>query len=258
MRPCGSCASFGPDILLLDLRMPGKDGLTVLREMTREKLPTRAVVLTAVDGEDVLEAVNLGVRGLVLKDMAPKLLVQCIREVHAGGQWLDRDSATHAVNKLLTRETSMQSFFSHADAPRARSRVHDCKRDAQQGGRRQAVDHRGYGQAPLASRLPEAQRGRAHGTDALPAESRSRLSSTGVPRRIAADSRPESASRPNSRVDVRSGRGNFASGQSRIARGSTSPWGSCLRSPGSPGPTLPMPRSPARSFHHPASLVAFL
>jgi DNA-binding NarL/FixJ family response regulator len=101
---------FRPDILLLDLRMPGKDGLAVLREMSREQLPTRAVVLTAVDGDDVLEAINLGVRGLVLKDMAPKLLVQCIREVHAGGQWLDRDSATHAVNKLLTRETSMQSF----------------------------------------------------------------------------------------------------------------------------------------------------
>jgi DNA-binding NarL/FixJ family response regulator len=101
---------FRPDILLLDLRMPGKDGLTVLREMTYEKLPTRAVVLTAVDGDDVLEAINLGVRGLVLKDMAPKLLVQCIREVHAGGKWLDRDSATHAVDRLLTRETCMQSF----------------------------------------------------------------------------------------------------------------------------------------------------
>ena len=101
---------FRPDILLLDLRMPGKDGLAVLREMNREKSPTRAVILTAVDGDDVLEAIQLGVRGLVLKDMAPKLLVQCIREVHAGGKWLDRDSATHAVDKLLARETSMQAF----------------------------------------------------------------------------------------------------------------------------------------------------
>ena len=101
---------FRPDILLLDLRMPGKDGLTVLREMIGEQLPTRAVVLTAVDGDDVLEAIQLGVRGLVLKDMAPKLLVRCIREVHAGGKWLDRDSATHAVDKLLTREIGMQAF----------------------------------------------------------------------------------------------------------------------------------------------------
>ena len=101
---------FRPDILLLDLRMPGKDGLTVLREMSRDELPTRVVVLTAVDGDDVLEAIELGVRGLVLKDMAPKLLVRCIREVHAGGKWLDKKSATHAVDKLLMRETGMPAF----------------------------------------------------------------------------------------------------------------------------------------------------
>jgi DNA-binding NarL/FixJ family response regulator len=98
-----------PDILLLDLRMPGTDGLTVLREMSREKSPTRAIVLTAVDGDDVLEAIHLGAHGLVLKDMAPKLVVRCIREVHAGRKWLDRDSATHAVDKLLMRETSRKA-----------------------------------------------------------------------------------------------------------------------------------------------------
>jgi two-component system, NarL family, nitrate/nitrite response regulator NarL len=98
-----------PDILLLDLRMPGTDGLTVLREMSREKSPTRAIVLTAVDGDDVLEAIHLGVHGLVLKDMAPKLVVRCIREVHAGRKWLDRNSATHAVDKLLMRETSRKA-----------------------------------------------------------------------------------------------------------------------------------------------------
>jgi DNA-binding NarL/FixJ family response regulator len=108
---------FRPDILLLDLRMPGKDGLTVLREMSRDELPTRVVVLTAVDGDDVLEAIELGVRGLVLKDMAPKLLLRCIREVHAGGKWLDKNSATHAVHKLLMRETGMQAF-AHTLTPR--------------------------------------------------------------------------------------------------------------------------------------------
>ena len=74
-----------PDVLVLDIRMPVRDGLSVLREMKKEKLPTRAVLLTAaLDEDELAEAVRLGVRGLVLKELAPKLLVQCIRQVHAG------------------------------------------------------------------------------------------------------------------------------------------------------------------------------
>ena len=93
-----------PDIAVLDIRMPGKDGLAVVRELTREKLPTRVVILTAVGQDEVFEAIRMGVRGVVLKDMAPKLLVHCIREVHAGRRWLENGYATHAVEKLLQRE----------------------------------------------------------------------------------------------------------------------------------------------------------
>jgi DNA-binding NarL/FixJ family response regulator len=95
-----------PDVAVLDIRMPVKDGLTVVREITREKLPTRIVILTAVGQEDVFEAIRLGVRGVVLKDMAPKLLVHCIREVHAGRRWLEKGYATHAVERLLQREAN--------------------------------------------------------------------------------------------------------------------------------------------------------
>jgi len=93
-----------PDIAVLDIRMPGKDGLAVVRELTREKLPTRVVILTAVGQDEVFDAIRMGVRGVVLKDMAPKLLVHCIREVHAGRRWLENGYATHAVEKLLQRE----------------------------------------------------------------------------------------------------------------------------------------------------------
>ena len=93
-----------PDILVLDVRMPGKDGLAVLREMIREALPAKPVILTAADQDEVFEAIRLGVPGVVLKDMAPKLLVHCIREVHAGRRWLEKSYATHAVEKLLQRE----------------------------------------------------------------------------------------------------------------------------------------------------------
>jgi DNA-binding NarL/FixJ family response regulator len=93
-----------PDILVLDLRMPGKDGLQVLREMQREALATRTVVLTALDNDDVLDAISLGAAGIVLKDMASALLVQCVREVHAGRKWLERSIAGRAVERFVKGE----------------------------------------------------------------------------------------------------------------------------------------------------------
>jgi len=98
-----------PDVLVLDIRMPVRDGLSVLREMKKEKLPTRAVLLTAaLDEDELAEAVRLGVRGLVLKELAPKLLVQCIRRVHAGELWLEKRSVAGALEKLLQREAGKQ------------------------------------------------------------------------------------------------------------------------------------------------------
>jgi DNA-binding NarL/FixJ family response regulator len=98
-----------PDILVLDIQMPGKDGLVVLREMRKEKLPTRVVVLTATLGDEGLtEAIHLGVRGLVIKELAPKLLVQCIRKVHAGELWLEKRTVSSALEKLLQREAGKQ------------------------------------------------------------------------------------------------------------------------------------------------------
>jgi DNA-binding NarL/FixJ family response regulator len=99
-----------PDILLLDLRMPVKNGLTVLREMKHEALPTKVVVLTAVESGDLLEAIRLGVRGVVLKDMAASLLLRAVREVHAGRKWIEKGVATHAIDRLLEREAAMQEI----------------------------------------------------------------------------------------------------------------------------------------------------
>ena len=98
-----------PDVLVLDIRMPGADGLSVLREIKKEKLSTRVMLLTgALDEEELAEAIRLGVRGLVLKEMAPKLLVQCIRQVHAGELCLEKRSVSLALEKLLQRETGQR------------------------------------------------------------------------------------------------------------------------------------------------------
>ena len=94
-----------PDVLILDLQTPGNGSLDVLRRMTEEKLPTRVVLLTATLDEDMLlEAIRLGISGVVLKGMAPGLIVRCVRKVHAGEQWLERRSYMHALETLLQRE----------------------------------------------------------------------------------------------------------------------------------------------------------
>ena len=97
-----------PDILILDLRMPQRSGLGVLRELKEKAPETRVVVLTAaLDEDEVVEAIRLGVKGVVLKEMAPRLLIQCVRKVHEGGQWLEKDSIGKALEKMLSRPGSV-------------------------------------------------------------------------------------------------------------------------------------------------------
>src|SRR2546428_3641853 len=92
------------DILILDLRMPRGDGLEILQTLRREKLPTKVVLLAAALEEDeILEALRLGVRGVVLKELAPQLLVECVRKVHAGEQWLEKQLSSRVLETLLRR-----------------------------------------------------------------------------------------------------------------------------------------------------------
>jgi DNA-binding NarL/FixJ family response regulator len=100
-----------PDILVLDIRMPGKDGLTVLREIRERDLPVKVVLLSGeLSEQDVIRTVRLGVNGIVLKEMAPRLLVQCLRKVSTGAQWLERNSFTRAMEKLLRHGDGLEEM----------------------------------------------------------------------------------------------------------------------------------------------------
>lgn len=97
-----------PDVLVLDLRMPTAGGLEVLRQVKAE-MRCRVVVLTAaVDEKEVIEAVRLGAEGVILKEMAPRLLVECVTKVHAGERWLEKRSTGQLLEKLLRRERGLQ------------------------------------------------------------------------------------------------------------------------------------------------------
>jgi DNA-binding NarL/FixJ family response regulator len=88
-----------PDVLLLDLRMPVKDGWSVLEEIKFDSSPTRTIVLTAAEDErDVIRAMRLGACGVVLKQSASELLVKSIRKVHNGEIWLDNRIAAEVID----------------------------------------------------------------------------------------------------------------------------------------------------------------
>jgi DNA-binding NarL/FixJ family response regulator len=77
-----------PDVLVLDLSFPDHDATWVLERLPGLRVPTRVVILTAFADEARLQAVmRLGARGVVLKEMASRVLVDCVRAVHAGSTW---------------------------------------------------------------------------------------------------------------------------------------------------------------------------
>lgn len=74
-----------PDLLILDLRMKPLDGISLLQQLRSEGYTTPAVMLTMSDSEtDLTNAIRAGVRGYLLKDMAPDDVVDAIRRVAAG------------------------------------------------------------------------------------------------------------------------------------------------------------------------------
>ena len=98
-----------PDVLLLDVQMPHPNGLAVLRELRHRAIDTRVILLTAsVHDDDVMEAVRLGIRGLLPKETLADDVVRCVRQVFSGGSCLDPSLVGRAMAALLTREAALR------------------------------------------------------------------------------------------------------------------------------------------------------
>ncbi len=92
-----------PDILLLDLAMPRMPGLEALREMSSGPVSNsvRVILLTAAaEKKQIVEALQLGARGVVLKDSATQLLLKSIHTVMSGEYWVGRESVSNLVQYL--------------------------------------------------------------------------------------------------------------------------------------------------------------
>jgi two-component system nitrate/nitrite response regulator NarL len=135
-----------PDLLVLDLRMPSTDGLTLLRRLRAEGIDTPALILTMSDSEaDLAAALRTGVRGYLLKDMEPEEIVAAIeRAAHgelsvapamtlklaqmlqAGTKGSDR---TGLLDSLTERERQILDHLSRGESNKAIARTLDISHD---------------------------------------------------------------------------------------------------------------------------------
>jgi DNA-binding NarL/FixJ family response regulator len=103
-----------PDVVLLDMRMPGLSGIDVLRELSQNNaLPPTIILTTFDDDEVVLAGIRLGARGYLLKDIALADLVNAIKTVAEGGS-IVKPAVTQ---RLLKGLENLQNDFSSLDQP---------------------------------------------------------------------------------------------------------------------------------------------
>jgi two-component system nitrate/nitrite response regulator NarL len=90
-----------PEVLLLDLAMPRQPGLEALRELASDSPSVRVILLTAAaEKEQIVQALQLGARGVVLKDSATQILLKSIRAVMSGEYWVGRESVSNLLQYL--------------------------------------------------------------------------------------------------------------------------------------------------------------
>jgi DNA-binding NarL/FixJ family response regulator len=112
-----------PDILLLDLKMPGLDGLATLQRLQIAKNKTRVIVLTASDDKnEFVQAMKLGTSGIVLKQTATELLIKSIRKVHAGEIWLDSHTTAAVIRQFVANDEAPPAMHALPAAPATRER----------------------------------------------------------------------------------------------------------------------------------------
>jgi two-component system, NarL family, nitrate/nitrite response regulator NarL len=92
-----------PAVLMLDIAMPRLTGIEVLRELASAQGEVRTIVLTAaIEKKQIVEALQLGARGILLKDAAIQLVAECIEKVVAGYFWVGHEAVTSLVDYLCS------------------------------------------------------------------------------------------------------------------------------------------------------------
>ena len=114
-----------PDVVLMDLRMPGVDGVEAIRRIRAEDGEAGIIVLTTFDhDEDIYAGLRAGAKAYLLKDVEPEELFRCIRAVHAGEAYLQPKVAAKLAQRvqeepLTEREEQILKLLAQGKSNRA-------------------------------------------------------------------------------------------------------------------------------------------
>lgn len=93
--------TIAPDVILMDLRMPGMTGLEAMRSINSRIHPPKIIVLTSFDtDEDIYQSVGAGAHGYVLKDAPQDRLLEAIKVVHGKGRYFPADIASRLTERM--------------------------------------------------------------------------------------------------------------------------------------------------------------
>jgi two-component system NarL family response regulator len=109
---------LNPDVLLLDLNLPGASGFGLLRELAPRLPSTRIVMLTiSNDRRDLLDAVRNGAAGYLTKDLSPDALQRAVRGIRSGDLAMSRAMAAEVIQHLATATNRPAGSESRSDLP---------------------------------------------------------------------------------------------------------------------------------------------
>jgi DNA-binding NarL/FixJ family response regulator len=100
-----------PDLLLLDLRMPGMDGIGVLQALKRIPVAPRVIILTSFDkDEDIYRAIRAGAQGYLLKDTTEAEMTAAITVVHSGNRYIPRHIAARLADRMMRSDLTAREL----------------------------------------------------------------------------------------------------------------------------------------------------
>jgi DNA-binding NarL/FixJ family response regulator len=118
------CIDLRPDVVLMDVRMPGRDGIEATRDIVAAGLPSKVLILTTFDLDDYVYAgLRAGASGFLLKDTQPDDLVAAIRTIAAGDAVLAPGATTRLIRQFIAQQPEQPEQLSGRRAEQIRQTI---------------------------------------------------------------------------------------------------------------------------------------